>query len=52
MSAAIKVIRESADAVVPEVDELLRFIAGTKRGIQPSVRWLGAMMQRTDDSGD
>ena len=50
ISTAIKIIRNSADVSVPEVDEMLRFIASAKRGIQPSVRWLGLMMRGPEDS--
>ena len=51
IATAIKIIRNSADVNVPEVDEMLRFIASAKRGIQPSVRWLGLMMRGPDDCG-
>jgi UDP-N-acetylglucosamine acyltransferase len=46
---AVAAIRESADASVPEVIELLSFIAGSKRGLQPSVRWLAAMTRGVEE---
>jgi len=41
--AAVEAIRDRGLAKVPEVRELLEFIATSKRGIQPSVRFLAGM---------
>jgi acyl-[acyl carrier protein]--UDP-N-acetylglucosamine O-acyltransferase len=49
--AAVNAIRNSPDADVIEVAELLSFIAGSRRGLQPSVRWITAM-NRCAESDD
>jgi UDP-N-acetylglucosamine acyltransferase len=41
--AAVEAIRDTVGADVPEVREILDFIASSKRGVQPSVRFLGGM---------
>jgi UDP-N-acetylglucosamine acyltransferase len=43
MPAALEAIRAQQNEHLPEVREILDFIASTKRGIQPSVRFLGGM---------
>jgi UDP-N-acetylglucosamine acyltransferase len=50
--AVVDAIRNSPDADVAEVKELLSFIAGSRRGIQPSVRFLAAMARSVDDADD
>jgi UDP-N-acetylglucosamine acyltransferase len=47
--AAVKAIQAGDDAEVPEVAELLAFIARAKRGIQPSVRWLATITRGVED---
>jgi UDP-N-acetylglucosamine acyltransferase len=47
--AAVAAIKAGGDADVPEIAELLNFIAGSKRGIQPSVHRLAQMMRGTED---
>ena len=49
--ASIRLIREGEDANVPEVVELLNFIANSKRGIVPGVRWLATIMRGADEQG-
>ena len=48
IAAAVKAIEATNDARVPEVRELLQFISGARRGIQPSVRSIRAMMYDPD----
>jgi UDP-N-acetylglucosamine acyltransferase len=48
LPAAVKAIRETCNDV-PEVRELLEFIAGSKRGIHPSLRYFVASMAEKDD---
>jgi UDP-N-acetylglucosamine acyltransferase len=40
---AVNRIQQGPDAHVPEVMELLEFIAGSKRGIVPGLRWVASM---------
>jgi UDP-N-acetylglucosamine acyltransferase len=46
---AVAAIRASGDADVPEVAEVLSFIANSKRGIQPSVRWLATITRGVEE---
>ena len=50
-AAAVAAILEAAP-LEPEVQELLDFIAGTKRGIQPSVHFISRMRQGVGDGDD
>jgi UDP-N-acetylglucosamine acyltransferase len=48
--AAVEAIQEDGNSLLPEVQELLDFIATTKRGIQPSLRFIMYYSHASDGS--